>query len=73
VSVKQFADAFDLENPALAQKIKWCNDAVKMIDSVKSSIVSKCGDNEETSMILDDFSQLSYWLDLSARRLEIRK
>lgn len=70
--LKIAADAFDFENATNAQKIKYCNETVAKLEAAKSRIISKCGDNAETNVIVKDFDRLSYWLELSASRLENR-
>ncbi len=71
--IKEFSDAFDLKNASIAEKIKYCKDALAMIASAKSAIVAECGDNDETKAIICEFEDLEYWLNLSMNRLNTRK
>ncbi len=66
--IKDFSEKLDFENASNAQKISWGREALKKIASAKTSIKSRCGDNEETQAILVEFENLEYWLNISIKR-----
>ncbi len=72
-AIKADADAFDLKNATISEKLAWCYNAQKLIDTAISDIKAECGENNETKAFIDEFEDLRYWLTLTAKRLETRK
>lgn len=71
--IKNHADEFDLENATIEQKIEYCNQAKQMLDRTVEHIITMCGDYSEVKTMLAEFEDMSYWLTITAKRLETRK
>lgn len=68
-----FSDELDVNNATVAQKLSWCNKAMSKLASVKTNIISRCGENKETDSVISEIELLEYWLKISALRLADRK
>ena len=55
-----------------SEKIKYCNDTVNSLNSLKTSITEKCGTNDETDSIIEEIDELIYVLNICSGRLNAK-
>lgn len=55
-----------------SEKIKYCNDTVNSLNSLKTSITEKCGTNDETDSIIEEIDELIYVLNICLGRLNAK-
>ncbi|MBO4453096.1 MAG: family 10 glycosylhydrolase [Clostridia bacterium] len=71
--IESEAAAFDPDTASLKEKIDYCKKAAGELKKLAKSIKEICGDNSESADLVKDVGLLEYWMDLSAKRLEVRK
>lgn len=55
-----------------SEKIKYCNDTINSLNSLKTSITEKCGTNDETDSIIEEIDELIYVLNICSGRLNAK-